>query len=344
MKGIAVRIHAIAVGFSVVLPAMVCAAEDYTRYYIHAIGDGTLVVNSCLLPERFAVRTERDTVVIRLDGEKGTLSDLKVGQWVKLTPRSDQDGSENLRITRIEVVAPPAKPVDEERATTAEVVVRGILAAAAADPKRGGWPTYTLTVSDVFKTPKDLTIAVGQKLTVKTTREFNSPVTLYLVFDKDQQLYRLQDPTSERGFSHVDAVGLLTFDTYSGYFVSNKFETNAAESFVVITDQTKFDQIFGVAFVMNDKSHRLPKDAFESLIVATVIKRGNAFWEYGVEDVTVDQGVIQLRYKASSRATPDTTFACPLIVSVPRDKYQAVVFSENGKNVKTVKLLPQARE
>ncbi len=252
MKGIAVKIHAIAVGFSVVLPALVCTAEDDTRYYIHSIGDGTLVVNSCLLPERFAVRTEHDTVVIRLDGEKGALSDLKVGQWVKLTPRSDQDGSENLRISRIEVVAPPEKP--------------------------------------------------------------------------------------------VDTGGLLTFDVYSGYFVSNKFETNAAESFVVITDQAKFDHVFGVAFVMNDKSHRLPKDAFESLIVVAVIKRGNAFWEYGVEDVTEDQGVIQLRYKASSRATPDTTFACPLIVSVPRDKYRAANFWENGKNVKTVKLLPQARE
>ena len=29
----------------------------------------------------------------------------------------------------------------------------------------------------------------------------------------------------------------LTFDTYSGYFVSNKFEPDAAVSFVVITDQ-----------------------------------------------------------------------------------------------------------
>ena len=33
--------------------------------------------------------------------------------------------------------------------------------------------------------------------------------------------------------------------------------------------------MFGVAFVMNDKSHRLPKDAFESLIVlADCVGRG----------------------------------------------------------------------
>jgi hypothetical protein len=130
----------------------------------------------------------------------------------------------------------------------------------------------------------------------------------------------------------------LPFDMYSGYFVSNKFEPDAAESFLVITDQAKFDQVFGVAFVMGDKSHRLPKDAFKSNMVLAAIKRGNTFWEYKVEGVTVEQGVIRLRYAVTSKVTPNTTFACPLIVSVPRDDYKAVAFVENGKPVKTVKL------
>jgi hypothetical protein len=30
---------------------------------------------------------------------------------------------------------------------------------------------------------------VSQKLVVKTTKEFSGPVTLYLVFDRDQELY-----------------------------------------------------------------------------------------------------------------------------------------------------------
>ena len=130
----------------------------------------------------------------------------------------------------------------------------------------------------------------------------------------------------------------LPFGTYSGYFVSNKFEPDAAASFVVITDQAKFDQVFGVAFVMGDKSHRLPKDAFKSNMVLAAIKRGHAFWEYKVEGVTVEQGVIQLRYVVTSKATPDTTFACPLIVSVPRDDYKSVVFVEGGRKVKKVNL------
>jgi hypothetical protein len=130
----------------------------------------------------------------------------------------------------------------------------------------------------------------------------------------------------------------LPFDTYSGYFVSNKFEADAATSFVVIDDQAQFDQVFGVAFVMGDKSHRLPKDAFQSNVVLAAIKRGNAHVEFKVEGVAVELGVVHLRYAVTSRATPDTTFACPLIVSIPRGDYQAVEFIEDGKLVKTAKV------
>jgi hypothetical protein len=130
----------------------------------------------------------------------------------------------------------------------------------------------------------------------------------------------------------------LPHDTYSGYFVSNKFEPDARESFVVISGQEGFDKVFGVAFVMGDKSHRLPKDAFKSNMVLAVIKRGNAFWEYKGEAVTVGRGVVQLRYKATSKKTPATTFSCPLIVSIPKSEYKAVVFIEDGEKVKTIKL------
>jgi hypothetical protein len=125
-------------------------------------------------------------------------------------------------------------------------------------------------------------------------------------------------------------------EQYSGYFVSNKFEPDAKESFVVISSQSQFDQVFGVAMVMRDKSHRLPKDAFKSNIVLTVIKRGKASWEYKVKGVTIEKGVVKVSYAATSKATPETEFACPLIISVPKGEYKSVVFVENGKEVKTV--------
>lgn len=126
----------------------------------------------------------------------------------------------------------------------------------------------------------------------------------------------------------------LFFNTYSGYFVSNKFEPDVAASFVVINNQDQFDKVFGVAMVMGDKSHRLPKDAFESNVVLAAIRRGYAVWEFEVEGVTVDGGVVELHYTATSKQSDSATFASPLIVSIPKSGYKVVEFVENGKSVK----------
>jgi hypothetical protein len=128
----------------------------------------------------------------------------------------------------------------------------------------------------------------------------------------------------------------LTFDIYSGYFVSNKFEPDAAASFVVISDQEQFDNVFGVAFVMRDKSHRLPKDAFKASIVVAAIKRGNAVVEYKVESATETKGVVELKYTTTSQKSDTATFACPLIVSIPKGDYKTVQFVESGKVMKRV--------
>jgi hypothetical protein len=130
--------------------------------------------------------------------------------------------------------------------------------------------------------------------------------------------------------------GALAFDTYSGYFVSNKFEPDAAELFAVITDQGHFDKMFGVAMVMGDTSHRLPSDAFTSNIVLAVIKRGREVWEIKVESTTENDGVVSLRYSTASKKSDSATFASPLIVSIPKGKHTAVQFIENDKPVKKV--------
>jgi hypothetical protein len=128
----------------------------------------------------------------------------------------------------------------------------------------------------------------------------------------------------------------LAFDTYSGYFVLNTFEPKAAQSFVVIDDQEYFERVFGVAMVMGDRSHRLPKQAFKSKLVVAAIERGRAVWSFKVESVTVDDGVVTLRYTATARKSDTATFACPLIVSIPKGDYTAVRFVANKKLVKKV--------
>jgi hypothetical protein len=128
----------------------------------------------------------------------------------------------------------------------------------------------------------------------------------------------------------------LAYDTYSGYFVSNKFEPEAAESFAVIGDQAQFEKLFGVAMVMGDKSHRLPANAFESNMVLAVVKRGHAVWEFKVEGVVVIDNLITLRYSTTSKKSDSAEFASPLIVSIPKGKYAAVEFIENNKLVKKI--------
>ena len=133
----------------------------------------------------------------------------------------------------------------------------------------------------------------------------------------------------------------LKFETYSGYFVSNKFEPQAATSFLTAGTQKQFDQVFGVAFVMRDKSHRLAPDAFKSQLVLAAIRRGMALCTYQVTSVTKNNGVVQLRYKTTAEKSESASFSCPLIISIPQGKYRAIEFHENNKLVKRLAIKKQ---
>jgi Spy/CpxP family protein refolding chaperone len=135
----------------------------------------------------------------------------------------------------------------------------------------------------------------------------------------------------------------LKFDVYSGYFVSNQFEPDAADSFVVAKDQQQFDAVFHVASVMRDTSHRLPADAFQSLMVIAPIKRGKASWQFAVESVTESKGVVELRYKATSKPSDSATFTSPLIVAITKGNYKSIQFIENGNSVKKLDVSSDTR-
>lgn len=129
----------------------------------------------------------------------------------------------------------------------------------------------------------------------------------------------------------------LAFEVYSGYFVSNQFQPDAAASFAVIRDQQTFDRIFGVARVMNDASRRLPPNAFDSKVVLTAIKRGKALWNYTVTDVTLSSATLTVRYSATPHPSDSAKFASPLIISIPKADFTQVVFEENGVPVRTAR-------
>lgn len=134
----------------------------------------------------------------------------------------------------------------------------------------------------------------------------------------------------------------VPFETYSGYFVSNKFEPQSEESFVMLTTQEAFDKVFGVGMVMHDRSHRLAKDAFDANLVLGAIKRGKAIWEYHVEGISLRDDTVVVRYTATSKKSEDAQYACPLILSIAKGQYKGFDFVENDKPHK--KLGPKGEE
>lgn len=128
----------------------------------------------------------------------------------------------------------------------------------------------------------------------------------------------------------------VAFQIHDGYFVSNQFEPDAPTSFVVLKDQAAFDQVFGVAYVMRDKSQRLAADAFPEKIVVAAIHRGKAMVTYQVEHLVTDGKTLSLRYTTKSSPAGSAEFSCPLIVSLPKGDYQAVRFIEDSKEIKTL--------
>ncbi len=125
---------------------------------------------------------------------------------------------------------------------------------------------------------------------------------------------------------------------HSGYTASGRFEAFLPASFLVIEDQSQFDRVFSVAPDMGEKSNRLPPGAFDTRMVIAVIKRGPYIWGYQVEDVSSRQDVLYVSYRLTLEDAGATTFSSPLVISIERQKYTAVVFIENGKTIKKLKI------
>ncbi len=130
---------------------------------------------------------------------------------------------------------------------------------------------------------------------------------------------------------------------YNGYFVSNEFEPKAADSFIVIKDRAAFDRVFGVAAVMFDRSHRLQANTFRNQMVIAAIHRGHANVSYRNVHVTRDGTVFCVSYRTKQQLSALTEYTSPLILSVPSYSYSAVLFIENDKPVKSVRLTGVSR-
>jgi ribosomal protein L7/L12 len=317
---------------------------DYVQGTITAAPDekGTFIVQpqGTTAPcAKMKVTTDPKTVVT-LAQEKIKVANLKVGMWV----RAEMVGDVATRI-----VAGHLWLEDGERL----VLFKGLPEEFFTHPAGfdvNNVPTKFGPLRMMYRlTGNGSYLRWGQKALPKEGMVVCWPTTLKARFSfgqpvkpDDQGMIHLPADVSELRIWFADHVvpqkPALGYDTYSGYFVSNKFEPDDAESLVVLTDQEQFDKVFGVAFVMNDKSHRLPNDAFKTLMVVAAIKRGSAIWEFKVTEVVEANGVVEVHYTATSKKSDSATFACPLIVSIPKGKYRTVQFVENGKTVKKLQI------
>ena len=48
-------------------------------------------------------------------------------------------------------------------------------------------------------------------------------------------------------------------------------------------------------------------------------------------------GILEVRYGAKMQKESTASFACPLIISVPKENYKEIHFIENGKVLKKIK-------
>ena len=136
----------------------------------------------------------------------------------------------------------------------------------------------------------------------------------------------------------------VQFSVYPNYFERNDSGLTGAVSYLIIEDRKAFDALFGLAVTMGPKPNTLPLDAFDSEVVVALIKRGDKFWEYTVEGVTEETGVLTVRYKALPGDGKGARFASPLVIAVPKTRFREVVFVEGGKEVGKVVKKPQADE
>ena len=130
----------------------------------------------------------------------------------------------------------------------------------------------------------------------------------------------------------------LKFEIYSGYFVSNKFEPQETRSFVVANNRKQFDQVFGVAFVLRDKSHRLEEDELKSKTVIAAIRRGKSLCDFKINSVINKDGVLEMHYAAKMQKESTASFACPLIISVPKENSKKSILLKMEKFSKRLKV------
>ena len=140
-------------------------------------------------------------------------------------------------------------------------------------------------------------------------------------------------------FALTGAAWVMAAETnqFSDLFVKNDAGVTNAATYMVVKEQPEFDRIFGHAAVMWQK-HKSPPPDFSKQVVVLAVHQGNCYTTYKVQTLESTNNIMAIHYTTKVKSTPNTIYACPLILTLPRAGLIAVTFIENGKSVATVKL------
>lgn len=128
----------------------------------------------------------------------------------------------------------------------------------------------------------------------------------------------------------------LDFQLYNGYIVNKATAGLKSEkSYFVLTDQEQFNKVFARFGGYIPKMVLLPPDPFKTKIVIATIRSGNRRL-YSDVRVVARNGVLLVSYTAEDAG--EGSFLTPLILTVDKDQYRAVVFRENGERAGVVRL------
>jgi hypothetical protein len=130
--------------------------------------------------------------------------------------------------------------------------------------------------------------------------------------------------------------GAVTPEPLQSLFIKNDSGLDKAAHHLLVKDQQQFDKYFGHAAVMWQKKKMPPPD-FTKQAVALVVHQGKFYTAYKVQSVTNENSVMVIRYTTTVKQTPATTYACPMILTIPRAGLTSVDFVENGQPAISVK-------
>ncbi len=138
----------------------------------------------------------------------------------------------------------------------------------------------------------------------------------------------------------AEAPGPVPVVVHEDHFLRNDSGLNQPAHFLVIGNSARFDAVFGTVPPLMNQRKRNPvlPGAFQTHRVVAAVHQGREYTDYRDVKATLAGTTLTLAYRTAVRATPQTVYACPLIVTVPRGPLTQVVFVENGKPVAEVKV------